>query len=488
MSQFKTPGVYIEERNSFQDMVVSVPTAVPAFLGYTEKAELDGKPRAGVPTRISSMADYEAIFGTAPRRVFTRTNVDGTDSFDCANQFYLYHSLHFYFVNGGGPCWIVSVGRFDTAKHTAAEFSDEIWQALAKIDEPSTYVVPDAVALSRADYKVVCDAAFAQCAALGDRVLLLDIYDGGVGSTIEEAIDGDAPGAEGFRNLIDFPDQTSFGIAYYPWLNTDIIQPASIDYTCLDQDSIATLATELGQGPNPLPEDLLAQMKDGTSSPDQVTALHRKLVEDCHPYAKIMDGFLAAMNVLPPAAAMAGIFARTDTDVGVMESPANVLVMSAHSPTVQISAQQQEGLNAPANGYAVNAIRTFEGRELLVWGARTLAGNAQDYRYINVRRTMIMLEQSIKFALQAYASSPNTAVTWREAKLQVENFLDSQWKAGALAGAAAGDAFDVNVGLGTTMTAVDVLEGAMRMSVRVAVTRPAEFIELQFHQQMQQSQ
>ena len=127
------------------------------------------------------------------------------------------------------------------------------------------------------------------------------------------------------------------------------------------------------------------------------------------------------------------------------------------------------------------------GRGVLVWGARTLDGNSQDWRYINVRRTLIMLEQSIYYAAQAYVFAPNDAGTWQTVKTMIENFLNNQWKAGALAGTKPGDAYDVSVGLGSTMTGNDILDGYMRVTVRVAPVRPAEFIVITFQQKMQSS-
>ena len=154
---------------------------------------------------------------------------------------------------------------------------------------------------------------------------------------------------------------------------------------------------------------------------------------------------------------------------------------------MNISNDDQEDLNVPIEGKAVNAIRTFLGRGVLVWGARTLDGNSQDWRYVNVRRTMIMLEQSIKMACDAYVFAPNDAGTWLMVKNMIENFLSNQWKSGALAGVKPADAYDVSVGLGSTMTGNDILEGYMRVTVRVAVVRPAEFIVITFQQKMQTS-
>ena len=141
----------------------------------------------------------------------------------------------------------------------------------------------------------------------------------------------------------------------------------------------------------------------------------------------------------------------------------------------------------PISGKAVNAIRSFVGEGVKVWGARTLDGNSLDWRYINVRRTMIMLEQSVQDATRAYVFEPNVASTWLNIRSMIQNFLNGIWKRGGLAGAVPEDAFSVHVGLGDTMTPEDILEGILRVTVLVAIVRPAEFIEITFQQQMQKS-
>ncbi len=157
------------------------------------------------------------------------------------------------------------------------------------------------------------------------------------------------------------------------------------------------------------------------------------------------------------------------------------------TPSVSISHDDQEELNVTLYGKSINAIRSFIGEGVLVWGARTLDGNSNDWRYINVRRTMIMLEQSVKAAAKAFVFEPNDANTWTTIKSMIDNFLYLQWKQGALVGAKPDDAYNVFVGLGATMTGDDVLNGIMRITVLVAISRPAEFIEITFQQQMQKS-
>ena len=185
---------------------------------------------------------------------------------------------------------------------------------------------------------------------------------------------------------------------------------------------------------------------------------------------------------------MAGIYARVDRERGVWKTPANVSVNRVREPGLPISSQDQKGLNIDANsGKSINAIRQFAGKGTLVWGARTLAGNDNEWRYIPVRRLFIFIEESIEKATEFVVFEPNDAKTWLRVKSMIENFLVKLWRDGAMAGATPDEAFFVKVGLGQTMTPRDILEGRMIVEVGLAAVRPAEFIILKFSHKLQES-
>lgn len=500
MAQEKTPGVYIVEKNAFPNSVVEVATAVPAFAGYTEKARRGNNDLTNTPTRISSLAEFHLLFGFGPKTTFTIA--EGTGKLDYGivqtSHFHLYHSMRIFFDNGGGPCWIVSVGDYGDAGNprvkSANDFKD-IWTPLKKEQEPTMVVIPDAVLLSQDDYTAVCTSAFSHCTDMRSRVAILDVYNGNKARTYAD--DDVISGKDGFRNVIqsDFP---SYGMAYYPWVNTNIVAAADINYTNIDSDGITVLTKVVKDEQDALAKlsgkavpqavnDKIDEMAKTDATPAQITSTHQALMTLSGAYKEAMTHILELVNVLPPSGAMAGVFTRTDNNFGVFKAPANTGIASVMSPTVPISHEDQEDLNVPLDGKAINAIRTFLGRGVLVWGARTLDGNSQDWRYINVRRTLIMLEQSISFAAQSYVFAANDSGTWLTVKTMIENFLNNQWKAGALVGTKPADAYDVSVGLGSTMTGNDILDGYMRVTVRVAVVHPAEFIVITFQQKMQTS-
>jgi phage tail sheath protein FI len=205
-------------------------------------------------------------------------------------------------------------------------------------------------------------------------------------------------------------------------------------------------------------------------------------------YNAVMAYVSEGAVVTNPSGAMAGIYARVDNERGVWKSPANVGVRSITGPSVNVTNSQQDGLNVdPTSGKSINVVRSFTGRGTLVWGARTLAGNDNEWRYISVRRLYNFVEESIQEATGFVVFEPNTANTWMRVKGMIEAFLTNLWRDGALAGATTKEAFFVRVGLGVTMSADDILNGKMYVEVGMAAVRPAEFIILKFEHKLQES-
>ena len=218
------------------------------------------------------------------------------------------------------------------------------------------------------------------------------------------------------------------------------------------------------------------------------STLEQSLIAQYPLYASIVKGVGSLLQTVPPSGAIAGAYAYTDSTRGVWKAPANVSLDSVADVTEFIDSVEQADLNVDTTaGKSVNAIRPFTGRGILVWGARTLAGNDNEWRYVPVRRFFIMVEESLKKSTLWAVFEPNDANLWVKLKSMIENYLILKWRDGALAGAKPEDAFFVNVGLGTTMTSMDILEGRLIIEIGMAVVRPAEFIILQFSHKMQTS-
>jgi hypothetical protein len=205
-------------------------------------------------------------------------------------------------------------------------------------------------------------------------------------------------------------------------------------------------------------------------------------------YKSIVNEVQKMAALLPPSGSIAGIYAQVDSNRGVWKAPANVSLSSTAGPWLKIDNKQQEDLNVDVTaGKSINAIRPFTGKGTLVWGARTLAGNDNEWRYVSVRRFFNMVEKSVQLSTNWAVFEPNDATTWIRVKAMIENYLTNLWQAGALAGASPDAAFFVNIGLGTTMSAVDILEGRMNIEIGMAAVRPAEFIILKFSHKLQES-
>ncbi|MGL4596162.1 MAG: phage tail sheath C-terminal domain-containing protein [Bacteroidia bacterium] len=648
MATYKTPDVYVEEISVFPPSVAEVETAIPAFIGYTERA---GRIVAGdlhmIPTRISSMLDFDRYYGGAPKPASVIVDIDAGNNFLKAKvsfNKYLYDSIRLHYMNGGGDCYIVSVGDYssDVAYGTATTGLFGGLSALEMYDEPTLILFPDAVAMSDNDFKNLQQEALKQCNKLMDRFAVLDLKEA---DTLNNGAAG--PGAT-FRAGIGI-NYLKYGAAYTPWLKiafaknvryadlkNSVVQAGSqltlknisglptelvdkltgYDKLVADMalmktdmntlfgtnktfrqkfDELALLATNAatlndlfellyntakevdGWGPTytamqtAVKDSVTASLKaymlsavtmentveadtaiggsgyavanpgaaaytltewgatfsstatqsdlfagtdpDGTKIAKTVAALRvlsdkfasafsglvgaintleaneeASLIESFPIYKTIINGLNETITNIPPSGAMVGVYAATDRDRGVWKAPANVSLAGVVGPTSNYTASQLDNLNIDANGgKSINAIRSFAGKGTLVWGSRTLAGNDNEWRYVPVRRFFNSAEESIKKSTYWAVFEPNNANTWIKVRGMIENYLTNKWKEGALTGAKPDEAFFVRIGLGTTMTAQEILEGYMKVEIGMAVVRPAEFIVLKFSHKLQVS-
>lgn len=637
---YKTPGVYIEEISKFPPSVAQVETAIPAFIGYTEKAVVDGVDFHAEsifrPVKISSLPEYELYFGGAPDPTTIEIELNSDNSVKSAKVNgvnLIYDTIRMFYANGGGDCFIVSVGQYNSQASDIDK--QDLLDGLAsveKADLPTLLVIPESVHLSNAEAGEIHAAMLAQCNKLQDRFAVLDL----VGGALEITPSTDPVGL--FRDNVGM-NFLKYGAAYYPWIKTTL--PFKIDYDAIiggtftkggaalpdikalfnsdllaaiehiDADiaaksaltlpSAATISTRANlvtfanqiyayfkaffdlnfadaslvnknssasiharfvaadsnfhgllrtlfdynhfsraansDAPSPAWDDPLIPVSSdftvdfnpltfsvpATDRNDIYTATQTaanaapyfralvgkigKLVDDFYAeleavkrnrtdtlgtidpvYKGIVDAIKKQGVVLPPSGAVVGIYAMVDRERGVWKSPANVSLTAVKGPSVNVTHEQQGSMNIDTEaGKSVNAIRAFTGKGTLIWGARTLAGNDNEWRYVSVRRFYNMVEESVKKATSQFVFEPNDANTWVKVRAMIENFLTLQWRAGALAGAKQDHAFYVRVGLGQTMTAEDILNGYMHVEIGMAVVRPAEFIVLKFSHKMQES-
>ncbi len=236
-------------------------------------------------------------------------------------------------------------------------------------------------------------------------------------------------------------------------------------------------------------ESIMRTLEGFLDDAKEVLKAAEDTVKDTNPvYQAVLEAINKEALTLPPSGAIAGVYASVDNSRGVWKAPANISLNNVVAPAVLLTNSDQEDLNVDTvAGKSINAIRAFTGKGIMVWGARTLAGNDNEWRYISVRRFFNMVEESVKKATYPFVFEPNDANTWIKVKSMIENYLIQKWRDGALAGAKPDEAFFVKIGLGVTMSPIDILEGRMNVEIGMAVVRPAEFIILKFSHKMQQS-
>jgi hypothetical protein len=538
--QLKTPGVYVEEIATLPPSVAEVSTAVPAFIGYVERG--DGA------ARIGSFLEYQALFGTAPPARFnvgvpadpnaTALTLERQDEPAAATLFY---AVSHYFANGGGPCWIIPIGG---GANAAADFAAGLAR-LEQEDEPTLILFPQAAErLDLDDYGALAQAALAQCNKLKDRFVLLDVPGGDVGgfrnavgnnnlsyaaayhpylaTTITWHTDDASVSVERMTGGVtmftkDFPaggggltvgfagnadaaprvrivmGAAADGISFKLEGKTLII--GNVDgktgavifdawQAAPDKPAGFTIGKQ-GAGDG----TLAATAAAGTPLVAQATSTQLSELKTGQTalYNQVKEAVARVRVTLPPSAAVAGAYASVDRDRGVWRAPANVGLNATIAPVTRVTDTDQQDLNVDTTaGKSINVIRAFAGKGTLIWGARTLAGNDNEWRYVPVRRLFITVEESTRKASAFAVFEPNDPTTWLKVKGMIESYLYSLWERGALAGSKPEAAYYVNVGLGRTMTAQDVLEGRLIVEIGIAAVRPAEFVVLRFMHRLQQ--
>ena len=478
---YKTPGVYVEEVPHLPPSIASVETAVPAFIGYTQFAKnKKDKDILQVPWPIESMLEYQQYFGYANPESGITVTIDDTQNPIVVNAsvdetkrspYLMYYSLEAFFLNGGGRCYIVSVGDYTgggvinladlgTNETTGKGGLDVIKQ----YSDITLIVFPDAFGLSGVNYYSLHQEALQQCSDLKNRFTVMDLYRT-AGNTFHQdvaVLRGDGTAANPARLSVE-TETLKYGAVYFPRIKTNI------------QFSIRDLTTGLDD-----------ETKINVSVSGTATTLAKLKSSNNQYYNLAKNAYQNNLEMLLPASpAMVGVYALVDNARGVWKAPANINIANAIDLEEKISDYDQQDLNVDQlNGLSINVIRSLPRGAALVWGARTLAGNDNEWRYISVRRLFIMIEQSIRNASEQFVFEPNDENTWVRIKAMIEIYLTELWKAGALMGTSTKQAYYVHIGLGQTMTEADIWAGKLIIEIGIAAVRPAEFIILRFIQKM----
>ena len=501
MPTYQSPGVYVEEVAAGARPLEGVGTAVAAFVGLAETGPFNA------PTLISNWTQFSTVFG------------------DVVAGSYLAQSVYGYFMNGGGNCYIVRIGRnaedppaprSAKAKELAAAPTAQIGRL--KVGVIDATVQPGDVSVEIADpggeepkpdlfkllvkrngevveeYDRVTFARGKQNVAtvVNAASKLITVEETATGS-VERLASGEtalvappppaalptpALGAEDYVG--DVSERTGFGgleaidevtMLCVPDLMS-AYQQGHIDLETVQAVQLGMIAHCEMMGDriailDPPPGLNAQQIKEWRVDKARYDSMYAALY---WPWVKTMNPATGMLALMPPAGHVAGIWARNDDTRGVHKAPANEVVRGAIDVELNITRNEHDLLNPQG----INVIRAFPGRGIRVWGARTLSSDPA-WRYLNVRRLFNFLEESILGGTNWVVFEPNDPALWAKIRRTIAAFLVMQWRAGALFGGTPNEAFYVKCD-SETNPAEGIDSGQVVCEIGVAPVKPAEFV------------
>jgi hypothetical protein len=492
MPTYMSPGVYVEEVSSGSKPIEGVGTAIAAFVGMAPQGP------ANVPTLVTNWRQYAEKFG------------------DITAGAYLGHAVYGYFLNGGGSCYIVRVGSDDgdgdsvgmstartrigdlevraieagpTGNDTTIEVSDppegsadgtvrivvtrgaerEEHEALPLSGRGNVVNTLNRSQLVRVEVQSATgqleDLPRGLTSLAGGELVQVDVTEARINA---DDYVGDPADRTGFAGLETIPEVTMVAVpdamAAFQQGVIDLeglkaIQLGMIAHCELMGNRVAVLDAP----PSMNAQQVRDWRMDGAGYDSKFAALY-------WPWIKVFDPSSGQSTHVPPSGHVAGIFGRNDDTRGVHKAPANEVIRGAIDLEVNITKAEHDSLNP----VAVNCIRSFPGRGIRVWGARTLSSDPE-WRYLNVRRLFNYLEDSILNGTQWAVFEPNDNALWAKLRRSIAAFLVNEWRKGALFGLTPAEAFFVKCDAETNPSeAIDV--GQVTCEIGVAPVKPAEFV------------
>src|SRR5215204_931359 len=506
MPTYLTPGVYVEEVPSASKPIEGVGTSISAFVGLAPGGPVN------TPMRISNWSQFAKIYGD-PEQPDNGPFMEGA---------YLAHSVYGFFMNGGALCWIVRVGddsggaRPRAALPAATEKSVEAYRA-------------EALAAADGDVKVELTQEPSASEKDGDATYKLVVTSGSEreefeGLTTKKGRTNIATKVNASSKLVKITDQTeslpeaqktpatgTFTLSK-PAAKPEAIKPnhfegdvakrqgmgglAAVDeITMVCMPDLMTLGSNgddaqlrdlqgkmiahcevagdrmaiLDAPPDLLPQEILEWRMNTAGYDSKFATLY-------YPWIEVMDPLTNQPKLIPPSGHVAGAWCRTDSKRGVHKAPANEITMGVNGLGFQITQAEQGGLNK----VGINCIRSFPGRGIRIWGARTLSSDPE-WRYINVRRLFNYVAESIMEGTQWSVFEPNDEKLWIQLRIAVSNFLTRTWSEGALFGSTPAEAFFVKCDSETNPPGV-IEAGQVICEIGIAPVKPAEFVVFRLSQ------
>lgn len=498
MPTYLSPGVYVEEVEAGARPIEGVGTAVAAFVGFAAKGPFN------TPTLVSNWAQYTQNFG------------------DFVPDCYLAQSVYGYFLNGGTNCYVVRIGGERAKTNGRLPAGGGAQAALGN------YKVT-AKELGAAEITVeVADAGGEN--PPDDRFTLLVKQNGKVvethNVTTKRTKENVVTVVQEKSNLITIEETSNSGVAKVDRgavTLKDPVDASPVPAKIAADDYVGDVADRTGFGGLEAVEeitmvsvpDLMSSYQRGAISLESVKAVQLAMIAHCelmgnriavldpppdlnpqqvkdwrmnaagydskyaalyYPWIKIFDPAGDDHTFIPPSGHMAGVWARTDATRGVHKAPANEVVRGAVALETQLTKAEQELLNP----IGVNCVRSFPGRGIRVWGARTLSSDPS-WRYLNVRRLFNYLEESILNGTQWVVFEPNDDALWARIRRTISAFLVTEWRKGALFGLTPDEAFYVKCDRETN--AAETIDlGQVICEVGIAPVKPAEFVVFRLSQ------
>ena len=317
----------------------------------------------------------------------------------------------------------------------------------------------DAPAAAPAPAKAAGITPYDLCAGVGEG-MVLTLEGGSDGSVLNVTPDAyigadDGPGKR--TGLQAFQENGVVSVLAIPGVTAPEVQAALIGF-CENRKSCFAILD--------VPMDL-KKTNDVATFRDMYDSTYAAMY---HPWLQMFDAGAKRTDYFPPSGAMAGIYARSDNSRGVHKAPANEVVRGCTGLSCNYNVGEQDILNP----IGVNLIRALPGQGIRVWGARTISSNGL-WKYVNVRRLFIYIEESIKANTNWVVFEPNSETLWSRVTRTIETFLATCWRDGALAGSSPEQAFFVECGP-TTMTQDDIDNGRLICQIGIAPVKPAEFV------------
>lgn len=501
MPTYLSPGVYVEEVPAGSRPIEGVGTAVAAFVGFAEQGPFNE------PRLVTNWSQFTQTFGGF---------MEGG---------YLAPAVYGYFANGGGMAYVVRVGQDGAQASTVRSRAAAAGERQAILGGYRVYEIGSG---PRGD--IVVEVQPATTPADGSPPAGAFTLVVRRGNRVEETFENVTSGA-GRDNVVTRVQQTSKVINIEELNATGTItapEPGSVTLgpppaaptapaRISTDDYVGNVADRTGfSGLEAVDEvtmiavpDLMSAYQRGALDLDAVQAVQVAMISHCeqmgdrmaildpppglgpqqvkewrmdkagydskyaalyYPWFTVVDPLTGKNVPVPPSGHMAGIWARNDDSRGVHKAPANEVVRGALGLATQLTKNEHDLLNP----IGVNCIRSFPGRGIRVWGARTLSSEAE-WRYLNVRRLFNYLEESILAGTQWVVFEPNDDALWARIRRTISAFLINEWRKGALFGLTPDEAFYVKCDRETN-PAEGIDAGQVVCEVGVAPVKPAEFV------------